>query len=117
MLDNDLYGPEFQITTHTLITSGTNRLHDLVLWLNDSNNSLDADDVYIRTGYERSIANDPAALVDHLDLMLMAGQMSDDMRTVVINRASAVSMDDGGFDRVVEAIYLIVTSPEGAVQR
>lgn len=117
MLDNDLYGPEFQITTHTLITSGTNRLHDLVLWLNDSNNSLDADDVYIRTGYERSLANDPAALVDHLDLMLMAGQMSADMRTVLINRVNGISMDDGGFDRVVEAIYLIVTSPEGAVQR
>ncbi len=117
MLDNGLYGPEFQITTHTLITSGTNRLHDLVLWLNDSNTGIDSDDVVIHTAYERGLANDPAALVDHLDLLMMGGQMSDWMRDVVIDRATHVSMADGGYDRVTEAIYLVATSPEGAVQR
>ncbi len=117
MLDNGLFGPEFQITTHTLITSGTNRLHDLVLWLNDSNSGLDGDDVYIRTAYERGLAADPVALVDHLDLLLMAGGMSAWMKDVVVDRVTHVSMSDGGYDRVTEAIYLIVTSPEGAVQR
>ncbi|MCY2959100.1 MAG: DUF1800 domain-containing protein [Planctomycetota bacterium] len=117
MLDNGLFGPEFQITTHTLITSGTNRLHDLVLWLNDGNTSVDSDDVVIHTAYERSLANDPVALVDHLNLLLMGGQMSSWMHDVVVDRASHVSMADGGYDRVTEAVYLIVTSPEGAVQR
>jgi uncharacterized protein (DUF1800 family) len=117
MLDEGLYGPEFQITTHTWITSGTNKLYDLSMWRNDSNPNLDADDVYIRTAYERSIADDPEALVDHLGLLLMGGQMSSWMRAVLVDRVEHIALADGGYDRVTEAIYLIVTSPEGAVQR
>ena len=39
------------------------------------------------------------------------------MKDVVVDRVTHVSMADGGYDRVTEAIYLIATSPEGVVQR
>lgn len=117
MLDAGLFGPEFQITTHTLITSGTNKISSNVFWGYQGNPNDSADTVEIQIAQEKLLASDPEALVDHLDLLLMAGQMSSWMRSVVVDRISHLSMSDGGEDRVLEAIYLIASSPECAVQR
>jgi uncharacterized protein (DUF1800 family) len=118
MSDAGLYGPEFQITTHTFITSTTNHLLALTLWWHDRNDDLDDQDVRIRLAHERTLAADPEALVDHLDLVLMSGSMSDDMRAIVLDLANDIPIDDDeGQSRVLETIFAIVTSPECAVQR
>lgn len=77
----------------------------------------------------RTLAADPAALVDHLDLVMMSGQMSDYMRDLLIDRLNGPLPDQipgltGGTTeqrrslfRVQQALYLIVNSPEFSVQR
>ena len=43
--------------------------------------------------------------------------MSSEMRQVLLDHLNATANDNGGRDRVLEAVYLIVTSAEGAVQK
>lgn len=116
MLDSGLYGPEFQITTHTLITSTTNRLFALVFWQNSGSTGGDADTVRIQIQQERALASDPEALVDHLNLLLMGGQMSSAMRDVVVSLVNDTTLGDGS-QRVLEATWMILASPEGAIQK
>ena len=66
---------------------------------------------------EKPLASDVPALVAHLDVLLLGGQMSSEMRSIVEAYVSDVPLDDDGTQRVTEALYLITTSPEGALQR
>lgn len=116
MLDGGLYGPEFQITTHTLITTTTNRLFALVFWQNSGSSGGDADTVRIQIQQERALASDPVALVDHLNLLLMGGQMSSAMHDVVVSLVEDTPLGDGS-QRVLEATWMILASPEGAIQQ
>jgi len=68
-------------------------------------------------GRQRALADDPQALVDNLNELLLSGLMSAPMRDVVTNFVESTPLDDNGSTRVREAIYLIVTSPEFAIQR
>ena len=80
-------------------------------------------------GALKALANNPASLVDHLDLTMMSGQMSDTMRSLLITRLSDPNPpdnipglpDNAPYDlalfRVQQALFLIVTSPEFAVQK
>ena len=111
-----LFAPEFQITTDTLITTTTNKENDLVFYQYAGNPHVKQGDVLIRVAYERSLADDPAALVDHLDVLLMGGTMSAAMRSVVIDLVDGTDASDPT-QRVLEAIYIIITSPEFAVQK
>jgi hypothetical protein len=61
-------------------------------------------------------AGGPTAVVDALNLQLMANGMSSAMRTILIDTLSDPSLADPT-DRVQAALRLIVTSPEYLVQR
>ena len=73
------------------------------------------------------LAATPAALVDHLNLLMMSGQMSTSMRSLLINRLNGQVPDQvpgqapGAPDvplwRVQQALYLIVNSPEFNIQK
>jgi uncharacterized protein (DUF1800 family) len=66
---------------------------------------------------EKPLAVSPEALVDRLNLLLMGGRMPTDMRTILINAAYQIPMNDGGGDRVEDMIFLIASSSQFAVQR
>ncbi|MCE9595548.1 MAG: DUF1800 domain-containing protein [Planctomycetes bacterium] len=117
LADNGLAAPELQIATHSLIALGTNEFYDLVFWGNSDNTNDDADTVEIDLKPLKPLAVDPTALVDELGLLLMAGDMSSAMHQVLVDHVAATPITDGGTQRVLEAVYLIVTSPEGAVQK
>ena len=61
-------------------------------------------------------ANEPAKLVDQLNLLLMAGSTSNAMRATVIQAVTATNPNLPG-ERLRIAIYLIATSPEFVVQK
>ena len=61
-------------------------------------------------------ANEPAKLVDQLNLLLMAGSMSNAMRATVIKAVTDTNPNLPG-ERLRAAIYLIATSKEFVVQR
>ena len=76
----------------------------------------------------KTLAANPAALVDHLNLVMMSGQMSTFMRDILINRLNGPLPDsipgqaagappDQALFRVQQALYLIVNSPEFNIQK
>ncbi|MEM8709954.1 MAG: DUF1800 domain-containing protein [Planctomycetota bacterium] len=121
LADAGLYAPEFQITTHTMITLAANEYYDRIYRGYPGWSGTDQHTVTLRLNRELALAEDAEALVDRLSLLLMAGQMSAEMRTTLIAHVNGVDLDAGnkadGMQRVLDAIYLIVTSPEGSHQQ
>jgi uncharacterized protein (DUF1800 family) len=109
--------PEFQITTHPFITRTTNQLLIYSLWSWQGASWLGPDSPGIDISSLTPLAPTPALLVDELDLILMSGNMSTPMRTELIDLVQDTYAGHGGADRVTEAIFAIIASPEGAVQK
>ena len=61
---------------------------------------------------EHSLAFDPRALINHLDMLLAQGQLSDDTKNIIQN---AITQLEDTEDRVTMAIYLIMLSPDAAI--
>jgi hypothetical protein len=114
--DAGLVAPEFQITTEQRITTATNRFWECVFhgYAGYPNPKDDTGLLHIES--EIALAGDPAALVERLDLLLMAGGMSAEMKDIVIAMVEDTDADEPR-QRVLEALYLIVTSPEYSVQK
>lgn len=116
-----LVSPEFQINTHQLTTTVANELYERVYGAYPGFPGADANTVTLDLGEELALAGDAPSLLDHLELYLMPGGMSDGMRTTLEGHLSATPLDAGGLpegmQRVLDGIYLILTSPEGSVQR
>ena len=73
--------------------------------------------IVIDIGPVKPLARAPAALVQHLNVLFLGGQMSPAMRAILEDYVADVPYNDGGTKRVIEALYLITTSPEGALER
>ncbi len=115
--DQGLVSPEFQITNETTIVTTTNRLYtNAVFRFVGRVANPNPEHILLSIEQEKDMADDPVALVDHLNLLLMSGQMSNEMHDEIVNVIEGISLGDGS-QRVVEALYLIVSSPEFAVQR
>ena len=111
-----LVAPEFQITTHTTAVATVNRFHELTFDGYVGSPTATPDMALVQIDAEKALAASPGALVDRLDLLLLGGQMSNAMRAVLVDYAENTPMGDGT-QRVVETLYLILASPEYAVQR
>ena len=124
-----LYSPEFQILTDTTAVSTPNRLFSLSFcFYRDAAGQPDAScwndgrgaTMYLDTTRDATLAaNDPAALVDRYDLLFMSGQMSDYMRGILVQRLLTIggTAATRGRLRVQHALYLILNSPEYAIQK
>jgi uncharacterized protein (DUF1800 family) len=128
-----LVSPEFQIHTDTQLVTAPNYLGwRIFLFWDGTNYSVAQDPEETLMDYDalRALAADPAALVDHLNLVMMSGQMSTYMRELLIDRLEGALPDAipglglGGTPtqrtslwRVQQALYLIVNSPEFSVQK
>jgi uncharacterized protein (DUF1800 family) len=133
--DAGLVSPEFQIATDTTLVSAPNQLgwriqlfyvgsRYSVVW---ENGAPVPEETLMDYSALKTLATTPAALVDHLNLTMMSGQMSGSMRSLLINRLSGQVPDQvpgqapGAPDvmlwRVQQALYLIVNSPEFNIQK
>ena len=107
-----LKSPEFEITTDTTVISTTNFLRTgIYTGLGPS-----GDRITLSIASEQTRAADPAGLVDHLNALLMAGGMSSNMRTILINAVTQIPSTNPT-ERVRTAIYLVVNSPEFVVDK
>ncbi len=111
-----LVAPELQIATEFQNTMLTNYFFFQVFALNSVAENLDDDDIYINFEEEIGLADDIDALIDRVDDKLLAGTMSDVLRTEIRGMLERVPPEDAAI-RAAEAIYLVVTSPEFAYQR
>ena len=95
----------------------------VVGYLNYLQNSIGADaangpDLFATYGQEISLANDPDALVDRINLLLMAGRMDATLRAQIIGAVNSVTIpaaDQNAINaaltnRVKIAIYLTMAS-------
>ena len=76
----------------------------------------DPDTVVIDIDDDLPYAPTPAALVASVANRLLAGQVSDALRTQVERQVARVGASNAP-RRVAEAVWLVTTSPEYAVQR
>ena len=120
--------PEFQILNEKNITMASNWGGSIVFnsydFLRDGcEENLDFEAgvgcLYAKFEDEIELAKNTDELLDHLNVLMMAGGMSDDMRGVIADHIESFDPNDEQqrLYRVAEATYLMWMSPEFAVQR
>ena len=107
-----LKSPEFQITTGTTVIAQANLMRSMI----NSGNGPSGDRITLNLSSEQTLAADPTQLVDHLNTLLMANNMSAAMRATLINAIGQISASNPT-ERVRTALYLVVNSPEFVVEK
>jgi uncharacterized protein (DUF1800 family) len=107
-----LYSPEFQLTSEVAVATIANYLNKAIYTsLGPSTNK-----IALNLSGEQILAKNPAQLVDHLNSLLMAGNMSSAMRTTLINAVTSIPVNSAK-ERVRTALYLVVNSPESVIDK
>ncbi|WP_440225016.1 DUF1800 domain-containing protein [Dokdonella sp. MW10] len=113
-----LDGPEFQITTDTTIASATMGLAYKIFYAWRGMPDQSPDDIVVDLQPELAFASDPVRLVDRYDLLFMNRTMSPHMFTTLVNYAQSFPNNaDGRRQRVQETLWLVMGSPEYAIER
>lgn len=132
--NNNMNAPEFQILTESMAISGTEFISSSIFYRDTQHDWLEPTidgvwDIFpprLHLDAEKTFANTPAQLLDRLNLILMAGQMSEDMYDVILAHLEAHPInpewDAAGQawlrdTLVYEALFLVMASSEYAVQR
>ncbi len=116
----NLVAPEFQITGETSIVGYLNFMRDVI-----PNGTGTARDVKADYSNLIPLADTPEKLLDQINLLLMANQMSSALRaqilaasnSVSISATNAASADTARKNRVYLSIFLTMASPEYLVQQ
>ncbi len=114
----NIVAPEAQIYTDAYILTTMARLNSLsqVFYQGGSANSRNKS--YIDITEETRLAANPQQLLDRLNLLLLAGQMSSGLRNILLNHMATLDGDEAGrSQRVRDCITLIMASPEYLVQK
>ena len=114
--DNGLVSPELQILDENSIITLTSRLAASVLWSHNYNSNPSTKRITINIDKEMQLEPDPDALIEHLNMVLLGGQMSEGLKQEVKLLMASRTNKNAASQRVVEAIFLIVSSPEASVQ-
>ncbi|MBO1256050.1 DUF1800 domain-containing protein [Alteromonas sp. 5E99-2] len=114
--DQGLVAPEFQIATDTFLARTSNFLSfSIFAGHNQIENQTD-DRILIDLSTELALADDPEELISHLDILLMAGQMSDEMRDILFAEYTR-TLTFAPVDRITNLLFLIMSSPQYAIQK
>ncbi len=108
--------PELQIATEFQNTLVTNYFFLQAFALNSQSPGLRGRDIFIDIDEEVALAANSDALIDRVADKLLAGRISDALRTEVRGMVELVPPTDTVL-RAAEAIYFIASSPEFAQQR
>ncbi len=106
-----LYAPEFQILTDTTAVSIPNYLYSITYTTRNAGSvGLTLTDIL-------PLAKSPQQLVDYMNLVLSAGSMPKSMTDVIVSALTRMPASTSDLEKVRSAIYLTVSSSEGAVQK
>jgi uncharacterized protein (DUF1800 family) len=112
-----LVAPELAITTTAQSINLANDLHARAwYYVAGLVDPVEPSYVVIDLAREAALAADPAALVDHLDALLMGGRMPAAMRAELVALLGEYPPECPLY-RAAEALHLIVVSPQYAVQQ
>lgn len=112
---NGLVTPELQITDENQMTGFANAIN-AALKNNSQKSSAKPTDVLVDLTDELALANDAAALVSHLDVLLLGGSMPALMKQTLTEYINTLPKSERE-RRVFDAIYMIATSAEHAIQQ
>jgi uncharacterized protein (DUF1800 family) len=113
-----LVAPELQIAHEVSVAGYLNYMRG---WVTVSNTR----DVRQDYSAEIALADDPAALVERVNLLLMSGQMTDALRAQIVAAVTSrsytgtnqTSLDAMRRDRVCIAVFLVLASPDYLTQK
>ena len=108
-----LFSPEFYITTDSTVISSANKMRTAAYNQPDSNNP---SGIVLDLSAPSALSSNPAALVDSLNYLLMAGEMSNSTRDIVVSTVSQIPAANS-LERAQTAVHLLVTSPEFVIQK
>ncbi len=108
-----LFAPEFFITTESTVISSANKIRT-ALYNQPSQTNPDA--IVLDLTSLSALSGNPAALVDSLNYLLMAGEMPSATRNIVVNTVSQISAASS-LERAQTAVHLLVTSPDFVIQK
>jgi len=123
LLDNGLLAPEAQLLTETTIINMGSAFTHFALNSDQSDNPNYIGSHPIATDHLEAMVPDsltnPEDLIEHLNIVLLAGQMTNEMREVLLDLHSGA---DGYFPSnklqvVNDILYLIALSPDFNIQR
>ena len=112
-----LVAPEMQLVNETSVASYVNFMERMIegagYW---------ARDVKARYSLELPIAHDTAALLDRIDLLLTAGQLSSDTKATIRSALDATPVlqtdtDETKLRRIHAAVFMVMVSNDYSVQR
>ncbi|MBK8285147.1 MAG: DUF1800 family protein [Ahniella sp.] len=115
-----LVAPEFQIQTDNNVVGFSNILDGLTRYQHNGNPPTDPNDTYTRANLAslRLLRNNVDALLERIDVLLMSGQMSPHMRTVLRSYILTFNPEsEGGYKRVEEALWMVMMSPEYVIEK
>jgi uncharacterized protein (DUF1800 family) len=117
LTDAGLVAPELQIMTESFAVRATNFMAYTALW-RYVGVDYEVQDIDILVDYAPQVAliNDTEALIEHLNLLLMAGQMSEGVKEILSETHEATAEFNAN-DRIANLVFLIMSSPQFAVQR
>ena len=112
-----LRAPEFQIVTESTTALLANFFDQSVFRGYRGVSSAKPETILIDISTEKMLAaGDLPALLDRLDLLLMGGRMPDAMRQSLLAHLAAIPAGDGT-QRALEAIWLLMVSPQSLLQQ
>ncbi len=114
--ERGLVSPELQILDETSVITLTSRMTASILWSHNYQTDPNSSRIIINIDEEMQLEPDPEALIEHLNLLLLGGRMSEALKAEVRLLMDSRPGDNSASLRVTEAIFLIVTSPESSVQ-
>ena len=115
--DNDLLAPEFQIVNETTVAAYVNAMERVI-----DGRAWYMGDVEANYSEEIGIAHDAPALLDRLDLLLTANQLSQPTRDTVLTAMQEIEVTEASdnetkLDRVHIGVLLVMASNDYLVQR
>lgn len=111
-----MVAPEMEITDETFAVSVPNFLQTYI-FQNNPGGPTDGGILTLDLSYEQTLANDPAALVDHLNLILCGGSLPTATRARILTALASLTPQTGALEKARTAVLLIATSPAGATQK
>jgi len=115
--DANLVAPEFEIATANNLTG----MHNISVYQSigsfDGQNPKPNEDIILQTSDFESIANDHNALLDELDLLFTAGQLTAELKSELLNYLSLFPASGAERSKVLETAFLIMSSNQYAIQK
>ncbi len=114
-----LVAPEFQITDDTTAISVANFLRTAIFVAAGSGGANAAKVLHPDYSAELALVNNVPALLDRLNLLMTAGQLTPATRTRITTTVTTIPATTAALqrERIQTAILLVATSPDGATQR